>query len=237
MILFYAHEVNAQEIILNEEESKHCTKVLRIKIGDIIFATDGKGNLFKAQVKFIEDRLLSASILEVKQKIDPKNQFTSIAIALPKNPARMEWFCEKATEIGVHQIFPITTARSEKKQLRTDRLQKIIIAAAKQSGKVHFPYLSPLTDFNTFLRSNASQFFVNKFIAWCSCPVHFHLKNKYTLYQPGIVLIGPEGDFKEEEIIEAKSFGFEEISLGESRFRIETAGIVACEIVNLLHEQ
>jgi 16S rRNA (uracil1498-N3)-methyltransferase len=236
MQLFYSENITGNIIILNEEESKHCGRVLRKKLHDEIEVIDGKGNYFKA---VIIDENFKEVIAEIKETVSNwkvNNYSITIAMALSKNPERFEWFCEKAAEIGVNEIIPIVTTRTEKKQFKPERIQKILLSAIKQSGKALLPTIQPEISFKDFLKNNAKYSSYQKYIGWCETGLDIHLKNKYTKGYNAIILIGPEGDFTKEEVDVAITENYLPVSLGNSRLRMETAGIVACHIVNLLNE-
>jgi 16S rRNA (uracil1498-N3)-methyltransferase len=155
-----------------------------------------------------------------------------IAIAPTKNIERLEWFLEKATEIGIKEITPVLCEHSERKIINMERLEKIIVSAMKQSLKTYIPVLNPLTRFTDFV---SKPFNGQKFIAHCTEGIRSELIHSYVKQSESLILIGPEGDFSPKEIEFAKSNGFIEISLGKSRLRTETAGIVACHTINLLN--
>jgi len=155
-----------------------------------------------------------------------------MAVAPTKNTARFEWFLEKATEIGVDEITPLICEHSERVQIRIDRLQKIILSAAKQSLKTYLPVLNEPVKFDDFIRLNLTG---SRFVAYVEEHQPIHLK---TAYQNGdcTILIGPEGDFSKKEMEAAFKKGFNPVSLGPSRLRTETAAIVACHIINIANE-
>lgn len=228
---FGQYNLYNESVELDPVEQKHCLKVLRKKTGDLIDVTDGTGKIYKTRI--VDDNwnnpvFSCEEILEVAQR----NYALSIAIALTKNLQRIEWFLEKSTEIGIDAIYFIETARSEKAKFKKDRFENILRSAAKQSGNLKLPKLHPLCTYSEFLEM---PFFENeqKFIAYCEEKPEAHLFHKLGKKLSVSVLIGPEGDFTKEEVLEAERKGFERISLGTSRLRTETAGIVACQIVNL----
>lgn len=245
MHLFYTPDLNGDLYSLNEEESRHCLKVLRLSKGDIVHLTDGKGNLFESEI--IEDKskiclvkvksniLLSDKLQTASDKqpfaFGKRNYRLHIAIAPTKNIDRFEWFLEKATEIGIDEITPIICEHSERRQLRNDRLAKVITSAMKQSLKAWHPILHEAVDFKTFIRKNEDQ---DKFIAYLrdGVPMLSQLCRKET---GTTILIGPEGDFSPAEVQSAVECGFREVSLGDSRLRTETAGIVSCHTLYLIN--
>ena len=236
MQLFYSENITGNIITLNEEESKHCGRVLRKKLHDEIEVIDGKGNYFKA---VIIDENFKEVIAEIKETVSNwkvNNYSITIAMALSKNPERFEWFCEKAAEIGVNEIVPLVTTRTEKKQFKPERVQKILLSAIKQSGKALLPVLQPEVSLKQFFKDSTQYSQHEKYIGWCETGLETHLKNQYTKGKNVVILIGPEGDFTKDEVDMAISENYKPISLGNSRLRMETAGIVACHIVNLLNE-
>ncbi|MEN8116270.1 MAG: RsmE family RNA methyltransferase, partial [Bacteroidota bacterium] len=156
-----------------------------------------------------------------------------IVIAPTKNIDRFEWFLEKCTEIGIDEITPILSEHSERKVIKPGRLEKIVVSAMKQSVKAYLPKLNELTSFNDLVKTSDAP---AKFIAHCNGGEKPHLKNNIEPGKNVLILIGPEGDFSPAEVELAKENGFKEISLGTSRLRTETAGVVACHIVNLIND-
>ncbi len=229
---FHSNNIQSNYIYLEDNEAQHCTKVLRCKQGDKIEVLDGEGKLYEAEIQAINKHEVQAHILDVlRTETVNKNQL-SVAICPTKNPARFEWFLEKATEIGVHQIFPMITARTEKQSIKQDRMQNIVLSAAKQSGQLFFPILHELQTFKNIITSTD---FEQYFIAHCENEKQ-HFKNVYTPNQSALILIGPEGDFTSEEIKIAINKNYIPVSLGNSILRVETAGVVACSIVQIMNE-
>jgi len=228
MQLFYL-ENPENEIILSAEESKHVTKVLRKKEGDILNFTDGKGHFYKAEITIADTRKCRLQVVSSKQKEKQHNYHLHIAIAPTKNIDRFEWFLEKATEIGIDEITPIICSHSERKVIKTKRCNRILLSAMKQSLKFHVPKLNEVISFNDFLKQD---FEGAKYIAHCEGGEKKELKtaNKTEKY---LVLIGPEGDFSPKEIKMALQNNFKAVSLGKTRLRTETAGIVAVHTVNI----
>lgn len=226
--LFYCPEI-AENPVLSEEESRHCLQVLRYQIGDTIELFDGKGYFWQA---LIAGKQGKKCILKPQTKrLDEKSQRNyrfHLAIAPTKNTERIEWLVEKCTEIGIDEISFVLCKRSERKELKLERLEKIAVQAAKQSRKAFLPKINEMIKLESFSNSIFPQN-TNKWVA--------HLENDEkkvlgkSLIQPQgnyCVLIGPEGDFTPEEIILAKENGFEAISLGNSVLRTETAGVYVC---------
>lgn len=231
MQLFYSATISDNQILLDEEESRHLSKVLRLKVGDNVEAIDGKGNFYSCKVLESHPK---KSILSIDNKTSKAEQFgIHLAVAPTKNLNRWEWFLEKVTEIGIDQISPIKCSRSERKVLKMDRQERILISAMKQSQKATLPKLDELQDFNKFLQED---FEGKKYIAHCeNSSSKMNLKVLHQKAQKALILIGPEGDFSPDEIAAAKAKGFKEISLGTSRLRSETAAIVACHTITLIN--
>lgn len=233
---FFVADISAKTITLNSIESKHAIKVLRLTEGDKVELYDGKGHIALAAIRQANYR---NCILQIENTISkPKPTFDlHIAIAPTKNIDRFEWFLEKATEIGISEITPLLCEHSERKTLNHERLQKIVVAALKQSQRAYLPILNPLTRFDDFLKKQHSKN-TEQYIAHC-CENHSHKNNLKNVYKPNLnalILIGPEGDFSAAEIERAKLKGFAEISLGNTRLRTETAGIVACHTIQLANQ-
>jgi 16S rRNA (uracil1498-N3)-methyltransferase len=229
MHIFYTPDIH-ELAMLPEEEAKHCLRVLRLTVGAEVLLTDGVGFFYKAvllqeNVKhcFVEIRETIPSPLSWKNKIH-------IAIAPTKQIERIEWFAEKATEIGINEISFLQCRFSERKELNTERVKKILISAMKQSQKAVLPVLNEIRSFKQFI---CQPFEGQKFIAHCHPDQKESLKIIYAPESDALVLIGPEGDFSKEEISEAKNMGFVPVSLGDSRLRTETAALVACHTLHL----
>jgi 16S rRNA (uracil1498-N3)-methyltransferase len=228
MFLFYSDDILADNIILSNEEHQHCTKVLRKKIGDHISITDGKGNIFHAEITNILKQNTKCKI-ESTTYIEPPKSRIAIAIAPTKNANRIEWFAEKAVEIGISDLYFIQTHRTEKKEINMQRIEKIILSAMKQSMNIHLPhikYFKSLKDFSQEVLINYDQ----KFIAHCDGPTA-ELKKIIIKDKSALLMIGPEGDFTSEEVMSMENFGFQSVSLGSSRLRTETAGLVGLMIM------
>lgn len=234
MHLFYTPEIRLkdEDFILSEDESKHCIKVLRLQLGDKIVLIDGKGGWFEAEIIDAHPKRTLVKILSLIQNFNQRNHYLHIAIAPTKNIERMEWFLEKATEIGIDEITPILCAHSERKDIKPERLSKRITAAMKQSLKAYHPKLNALTPFDDFIRNVVSK---QKFIAHCADGEKAFLTDTLQISSSCVILIGPEGDFSPKEIQSAIQHGFTAISLGEARLRTETAALSACFEVNFLN--
>ena len=232
MHIFYTPDINSDTYLLSEEESKHCIKVLRLQKGSLLFLVDGKGGFYEAIVEDPQPKRTKLKILRNQQNYGQRNHNLHIAIAPTKSIERIEWFLEKATEIGIDEITPIICDRSERKEVKIERLNKVITSAVKQSIKAYHPILNEPIRFNDFiLKSQSSQ----KFIAHCVDSKKGSLKEHIKLNSDYLVLIGPEGDFSPQEISLAIDHGFVPVSFGESRLRTETAALEACFEINFLN--
>lgn len=233
MQIFYVPNISGTEVILNETESKHAVRVLRLVIGNQIQLVDGKGGFYNAEITDANPKKCRLQIIHAKRDFGKHNFKLHIAIAPTKSIDRFEWFLEKSTEIGIDEITPIISEHSERKVIKPERFGKILVSAMKQSVKAYLPKLNSLTLFADFIQETKIK---NKFIAHCNSGEKKHLKNAVEKGGEFLVLIGPEGDFSEQEVAQARNQGFEEVTLGSSRLRTETAGVVACHIVNLANE-
>lgn len=228
MHIFYTQNIQGNTGILDETESHHCIKVLRLKPGDKVSMVDGKGGFFEGVISLPDYKACAVEILKSEFEHGKRNYHLHIAIAPTKNIDRFEWFLEKATEIGIDDISPIICQRSERKVLREDRLEKVISSAMKQSLKAYHPVLHPATTFSKFIEKQNES---NKLIAHCIEEEKLELLRFKPQGSNFTMLIGPEGDFSPEEVKQAISNGFIPVSLGKSRLRTETAGIVSCQII------
>ena len=229
MSLFYVPTLSTSHV-LPEEESQHAVKVLRLQVGEEITLVDGTGGYYKAKITNPHPKHCSFEITETILEYGKRDFHLHIAIAPTKNIERLEWFIEKATEIGIDEITPIICRFSERKVIKAERLEKIIVSAAKQSLKAYFPKLNPLCSFDELLKN---QYASQKFIAHCYDEDKRLLQTEIQKSNDVLILIGPEGDFSKEEVQKALSAGFIPVSLGNSRLRTETAGVVACHTVSL----
>ena len=232
MTLFYCPSIADGDYFLSEEESMHCIGVLRFKKNDIINLVDGIGGFYSAKIVQDDKKKCEVKIISRQTEYNKRNYQLHIAIAPTKNTERYEWFLEKVTEIGIDEITPVICEHSERKEIKMERLNKVIISAMKQSVKTYLPKLNAAVKFKDFITdADASQ----KFICSCDAEKNSTLKNFYEKEKDVLLLIGPEGDFSKEEIKIAELNGYKIISLGDSRLRTETAGIVACEIINFIN--
>lgn len=234
MHVFYTPDITDSPVyVLNEEESRHCSKVLRLSTGDQVYLVDGRGGLYEAEISSESKRNVTLSILKVTRNYQQRNYHIHIAIAPTKNIDRIEWFLEKATEIGIDEITPIIAERSERKVIKEERLEKVITSAVKQSLQAYHPQLNPAIPFTQFLKQEND---AQKLIAHCIDDQKRVSMNE--IVQPNgryLVLIGPEGDFSPQEIQIALDAGFTPITLGNTRLRTETAGLAACFELNYIN--
>lgn len=232
MQIFYTPNIVTNPV-LSEEESGHCVRVLRLNEGDQILLTDGTGSFYKAAITHAHPKHCGVELLESWRQAPLWPFYVHIAVAPTKNMDRLEWFVEKATEIGIDAISCLNCRFSERREIKSARLEKILASAMKQSQKATLPRLEGMVDFKEFV---ARPFEGRKFIAHCEEEEKPLLRQLYHPGERALVLIGPEGDFSPEEITLAKSKGFESISLGESRLRTETAALVACHTLHVLNQ-
>lgn len=236
MHLFYTPLLQSgmDAFLLDEAESKHAVRVLRLLAGDEVGLIDGRGGYYSATIQDAHPKRVVLSIHAVQENYQALPYQLHIAIAPTKNMDRLEWFVEKATEIGITVITPIICDRSERKDVKIDRLEKVAIAAMKQSMKAHLPLINPAIRLASFFKTLASAP-GKRFIAHCDEGQKAWINTKAEPGDAILILIGPEGDFSPNEIRQAMQAGFEPISLGESRLRTETAGIAVCMETALLN--
>jgi len=232
MAIFYTPDI-LQNPCLPEEESAHCVRVLRLGDGADIELIDGKGHFFRARILQAHPKHCQVEILETTEDHSAPC-FAHIAVAPTKNPDRIEWFVEKATEIGIGGFTFIHSRYSERKNLKLERMDKIVVAAMKQSMKAIKPVLQDLTDFRKLV---VQPFEGQKYICHCNPGKKPLLNNVCRPGTPVLVLIGPEGDFSPEEVTLAMDNGFKPVSLGDTRLRTETAAFVVAHIVQLKNMQ
>jgi 16S rRNA (uracil1498-N3)-methyltransferase len=233
MNIFYQPGITSGDVILNEEESRHAVRVLRLTKGDPLILVDGKGIWAEAEIIDPNPGKCRVTILNIREESGKKAYTLHLAVAPTKNHDRMEWLIEKATEIGLDFFTPLNCSFSERRHIQKNRLEKIAIAAMKQSLKAYLPVIHETEDFITFI---GIPYHGKKFIAHCSPGEKPHLKNLIPENENILILIGPEGDFSPAEISYACQNGFQEVTLGRSRLRTETAALAACHIVALCNE-
>ncbi len=234
MSLFYTPDITSDTYTLNEEESKHCVRVLRLSVGSRIQLIDGKGGFYEAKIMDANPKRCTISVVDKKKEFGKSNWYLHIAIAPTKNMDRLEWFVEKATEMGIDEISLLNCHNSERTIVKTERLTKVAVSAIKQSLKAYLPKINEVENFKIFIEST-KDFIGTKLIAHCQTPSLPHLKTFYSSAENVLLLIGPEGDFTQDEVKLALINDFKEIGLGTSRLRTETAGIYACAVINGLN--
>ena len=232
--LFYCPDFSERNPVLSPEESHHATRVLRLKAGQAVQVTDGKGSVFQAIIRQTAEKNTLLDVSSVETGVGKRNYYIHLAIAPTKNADRLEWMTEKCVEIGIDELSLLLCERSERKQLRLDRLEKIAVEAMKQSQKAFFPKINALQPFEDFIKKN---FTGEKYVAHLNDTDRLLLAQTARPEQSYCVLVGPEGDFSAGEIETAKKAGFAAVSLGESRLRTETAGLVACHTLHLIQFQ
>jgi 16S rRNA (uracil1498-N3)-methyltransferase len=218
--------------ILNEDESLHCVKVLRHKVGDIIQVIDGNGTRAIGKIEAAHAKQCAVSLTEKEVVTQTRHYKIHIAIAPTKNIERIEWFVEKAVEVGVDEISFIKCKNSERTVIKDDRLKKVAEAAVKQSQQAFIPKLNSLVDFKEFIKKDNSDV---KLIAHCEKESKQHIKQYITTNKSFTILIGPEGDFTKDEIALALSSTYLPVALGDSRLRTETAGLFACNALVVIN--
>jgi 16S rRNA (uracil1498-N3)-methyltransferase len=235
MQLFYTPDIQNGIALLDEVEARHAAQVLRKKVGDVMQLTDGKGNLYEGDIIELGKKTCTIGIKKTIEAYNKRHFYLHLAIAPTKNIDRLEWCLEKATEIGVDEITPLICKRSERTVVKHERLNGILISAMKQSLKTYLPTLNEAIGFQDFMKKAGSEK-GQKFIAYCNDDSTGLLSHEYEKGSDCVILIGPEGDFTAAEVGTAFAQGFKGVSLGKSRLRTETAGVVACHTVNLLNE-
>ncbi len=236
MQLFYNPNIseNSDEISFDKDESRHIIKVLRKSLGDILKITNGTGTFFDAEITLATPKQCIAKILK-EEKVAPLPYHLHLAVAPTKLNDRYEWFLEKATEIGVSEITPIICDHSERKIIKSERYEKIIQSAMKQSLKAQLPILNEAVSFKDFIKSRKSEDEI-RCIAHCEELDKRSLKSVLKPNKSITILIGPEGDFSSEEIKLAINADFLPVTLGDARLRTETAAVVACHSVAFINQ-
>lgn len=235
MQLFYNPNISidTKSFSFDKEESRHIIRVLRKTTGDELLLTNGNNELFRAVILQANDKKCVASVISSEERLKSWNYELHIGIAPTKMNDRFEWFLEKATEIGIDEITPVICDHSERKQVKTERMEKVVISAMKQSLKFRLPKVNPAVKFKDFLKKKDWDLGL---IAHCQEDDKKKIRDLIREKRKIMILIGPEGDFSNKEIQLAKSLGLFPVSLGESRLRTETAGVVACNNIALLKE-
>ena len=226
MHTFFTQNIS-NEVTLSEIESKHAIKVLRMASGSMVRIIDGKGSEAQGEISNAHPKRFQIQIDSIIYKEKPTCEI-AIAMAPTKNNDRTEWFLEKAIEIGITHFIPIICENSERKKFNTERWNKVAISALKQSQRLWLPAISPPIKLNEFVKENI---YNNRFIAHCEDEYKKELKDCSDITRDQLIIIGPEGDFSQNEIKLALKNSFTPVSLGDNRLRTETAGIVACTIM------
>jgi 16S rRNA (uracil1498-N3)-methyltransferase len=234
MQLFYNINITetTENFSFDKEESKHIIKVLRKKDTDILYVTNGLGLLFKTEITLASDSKCTVKIISFEKQA-PSKYHLHLAVAPTKMNDRYEWFLEKATEIGVHEITPIICDRSERKVINAERFDKILLTAMKQSNVLFLPKLNSAITFKEFVKLKNEGL---QLVAHCEETDKKTLKSVLVPNENITILIGPEGDFSEKEIEAALENNYIPVSLGNTRLRTETAAIVACHSVVFVNE-
>jgi len=233
MQIFYAPDITGNSYTLDENESKHIIRVLRMKRGTAVRLIDGSGNLYEGVIDNPDQRKCTVTITEIIEDFEKRNYKLHIAISPLKNPERFEWFIEKSVEIGIDEITPLICHNSEKQSIKPERINNIIISAMKQSLKATGTILNPPVKFEDFINNAGSGL---RMIAHCNESSRIKISDVCSKAENAIILIGPEGDFCEEEIRKASENGFISIHLGNSRLRTETAGVAACHSIYFINQ-
>jgi 16S rRNA (uracil1498-N3)-methyltransferase len=237
MHVFYQTNLSQNQIVLSEDESKHCVRVLRLKKGDEVDLADGKGTHAKAVI--VDDHpkkcvlQITVSTLHTQAESSGRNYYLHIVVAPTKNFDRMEWFIEKATEAGIDEITFIETENSERAKVNLERCEKIAVSAMKQSKQWYLPKINALQKITDFFKQDIQD---AKFIAWCETndTALINQKLKQLIGNHITILIGPEGDFTEAEVKLAQQHQFVPVSLGKTILRTETAALYACFTVKAI---
>lgn len=234
MQLFYNPDIDAttETFSFDKEESRHIIKVLRKKDSDILHVTNGIGLLFETQITLASDNKCIVEVLAITKSAEPKFRL-HLAVAPTKMNDRFEWFLEKATEIGIHEITPVFCDRSERKVINPERFEKIILSAMKQSNETYLPKLNEAISFKEFIKQKKEGL---QFIAHCEETNKKSLKEVLKPNENVTILIGPEGDFSDKEIALALENNYQPVMLGNTRLRTETAAVVACHSVVFFNE-
>jgi len=234
MQIFYAPDIKSDNYTLDEKESRHSVRVLRMNKGTPVKLIDGKGNLYEGVITDPDPRRCSIKVMNVINDFGKRNYSLHIAISPLKNPERFEWFVEKSVEIGIDEITPIICSKTEKPRIKQKRIRNLIISAMKQSLKARISILNPVCLFGDFLNKEQQG---KMMIAHCSDKLkRVGIIDVYKKGENAVILIGPEGDFSDHEIKAAVIKGYIPVHLGHSRLRTETAGITACHSIYFINQ-
>ncbi len=234
MQLFFIPQIDQEYIDLPAEEARHAVQVLRKRVGDELDIVDGKGGWYKGLTTETSKRSCTVQLTQTRKETQRANYHLTMAVSPTKSNDRFEWFLEKATEIGVDTIIPLKCSRTERPRIRIDRYEKVLVSAMKQSLQAWLPELKEFTSFAEVVE----QFHENQatYIGWCNEEVKSPLIDNYQAPANVLILIGPEGDFTEEEVLLAQANGSQPITLGPTRLRTETAALVATQSIALLNQ-
>lgn len=237
MQLFYTPDIEPHHssFVLSEEESKHAVRVLRLQVGEQIHLVDGRGGLYQTEILDAHPKRTTLRVISVQENFGRFPYEVHMAVAPTKNIDRIEWFLEKATEVGLTEYTPIICEHSERKEVKVERLEKVAIAAMKQSLKAYLPKINPSISFQKFLAVQKDTEGIVKGIAHCIDSEKKFILTSFAPKQKYLILIGPEGDFSEKEISQALDAGFIPLSLGEARLRTETAALTSVIEIALLN--
>jgi 16S rRNA (uracil1498-N3)-methyltransferase len=231
--VFYCTTLNQESFLLGEEETAHCIRVLRMRQGEKVRVVNGNGSEVFCEIADPNPSRCGLLVLETAMDRTRPDYSVHIAMAPPKSADRLEWFLEKATEIGIDRITPLRCDRSERRDVKPDRLHKVLVSAMKQSGRAFLPQLSPMVAFRDFVVGAGTD--EAKFIAHCADKPPMHLGKMLKKHSPITIMIGPEGDFTSDEISLAHAHAFLSAGLGEARLRTETAALAATMLVHCAH--
>ncbi len=234
MRFFYVPDIRDAEVYLSEDESKHCIRVLRLGKDDKVKLVDGKGNLYTGVIREPDLRKCRLEIVHIEQEYGKRDHYLHLAIAPTKSSERFEWFLEKSVEIGIDEITPLICERSERKHIREDRAEKIMVSAIKQCGRAYLPILNPVSDLEPFVLASENS---HKIICHCESDELPVLGDVIRDKSTALIMVGPEGDFTRDEINLARKNDYYEAGLGPFTYRTETAGIQVCSIFNFVHSK
>ena len=232
MHVFFTPDTATELIQLSEEESRHCSRVLRLGVGHEVIVTDGQGSWIHAVIDVIDNHKVMLRTIRKEDFFGKRPFHLHMAVAPTKSMERFEWFLEKATECGIDEISPIICEKSERRIVKPGRMEKILVSAMKQSMRAYLPKLNQAVDLQTFLERPVQN---NAYIAHCSMSGKTNLAKEYKAGSDILIMVGPEGDFTDVEIDAAISKGFHPISLGTERLRTETAAITLCIQANTMN--
>lgn len=237
MLIYFSNNpltVKGQLICLDQDESHHIARVMRMKEGDFVYVTDGLGNLTKAIIDHIGKKEVTVISGTIEKQTIITPELLTVAVAPTKNADRYEWFVEKATEIGIKKIIPLICEHSERTNMRIDRLKKIALSAMKQSTRTVLPEISEPVKFYDLIKMELPE---QRFIAYAEELQSDHLSVLYQVGKETIILIGPEGDFSKNELELASTKGFKTVTLGNARLRTETAAMFVCSLVKTIENK